>query len=151
MRRLHSTQWTIVERVPAPTRESLTNETIAPHPALYTRDFARLMLKPPFLVNISGIVSMVQDETFSAAGDPMLMFRLTDSGGRYVQCRAFGRHVANEHIDNGTEVVLYFVTAQRGLNNQPGQLWIYDEAHIVSLQTGCAIPDPRQLIELRDV
>ena len=149
LRRLHSTERTTLTRIAAPKRESLTNLAISPHPALYTKDFNRLNMKPPFTTNISGIVSSVSAETTSSGGEAMKTFRLQDAGGRYVNCRAFGRHSANLHIANGTDVILYFAQAQAGLNNQPGQLWIYDESHIVALQTECGTPVPRQLIELR--
>ena len=124
MRRLPSTEQTIVSRVFAPRRESLTNNAMSPHPGLYTKEFNRLVFQPPFIVNISGIVSMVQEEMLSSNGESMRLFRLSDAGGRFVQCRAFSRHAANVHVANGTEVILYFVNAQSGLHNQAGKLWI---------------------------
>ena len=151
MRKMHSNDCTKVTRVDVPERDSMTNEAIIPHPSLYTRDFDRLDMKPTFLVNVAGIVSMVQDETYSVNGDPMRQFRLSDSGGKYVSCRVFGRHTENDSIENGADVVLYFAAAQAGKSNQQSQLWIYDEAHIVLLKKGCGIPSPRQNIEFKGV
>ena len=68
----------------------------------------------------------------------MIQFKLHDPAGRYVSCIAFGRHAANPNLQNGNEVVLFYATAQSGLNNNPGNVWMYDESHVLLLRTGCA-------------
>jgi len=150
IRTMHSTDRTKVTQIAEPTCESLADSSIVPSQGLYTKDFNRLSMKPPYIMNIAGIINMVQDETRSNQGNCMRLFRLTDSGGTWIQCRAFGRHTDNIYIKNGQEVVLYFVSARKGLNNSAGQLWIYDKAHIAALQTDCAIPNPREQMGICD-
>ena len=82
-------------------------------------------------------------------GVDMQEFRLHDSQGRYVVCRAFGRHAGSVLIVDGAELVIYFASAKVGLSNQPGSLWLYDEAHVIALGEVFGIPTERQLMELR--
>ena len=79
----------------------------------------------------------------------MQEFRLLDNSGRYVLCKAFGRHAGNTLIANGAQVILYFAMAKIGLSNQPGSLWLFDEAHAVELAHGRSIPVAKHQMELR--
>ena len=73
----------------------------------------------------------MQDETASQNGNAMRSFALHDAGEHEVACVAFERHVDNETLANGIEVVLYVAVAQPGLHNKDGQLWLYDTCHVV--------------------
>ena len=64
-------------------------------------------------------------------------------------CRAFGRHAGSALIVGGAEIITYFACARAGLSNQPGSLWLYDEAHVIELGQGYNIPMEMQLMELR--
>ena len=115
--------------------------TVAPEKlseSWYVREFSCLAEKPPFRLSLSGVVQAVQPETTSQNGDAMVQFKLHDPVGRYVSCIAFGRHAANPNLQNGNEVVLFVASAQSGLNNKPGNVWMYDESHVLLLRTGCA-------------
>ena len=120
-----------------------------PHPGLYATEFSRLTAQPPFQISVAGIVSSVKPVTESNSGVDMQEFRLHDRQGRYVMCRAFGRHAGSALIVGGAEIIIYFASARVGLSNQPGSLWLYDEAHVTALGQGFEIPTERQLMELR--
>jgi len=124
--------------------------SVAPHTGVYTTDFGRLTAKPPFQISIAGIVSSVKPVTESSKCVEMQEFRFHDRQGRYVMCRAFGRHAGSTLIVSGAEIIVYFASAKVGLSNQPGSLWLYDEAHVVALGQGFDIPTSRQLMELRE-
>ena len=65
------------------------------------------------------------------------------------ECVAFGRHVDNVCVADYNEVVLYFASAQKGLHGGYGQLWLYDDSHIVCLGGGRNVPPSRMCMELR--
>ena len=127
----------------------MTLLSILPHPGLYTSDFNRLTMKPPFHISISGIATAVKPVTASNGGVDMQEFRLLDCSGKYVSCRAFGRHAGNALIANGSQIILYFALAKIGLSNQPGSLWLYDEAHVVEIASGRSMPVAKYQMELR--
>ena len=149
MRKVHLTDHSVVKPCLSPTQAALTDSSIRAHPNLFTRDFNRLASPLPFVINICGIVSATSGETVSGSQESMQTFRLQDNTGRFAQCRAFGRHAGSANIRDGMEVIIYFGQAQRGWNQQPGQIWVYDEAHVVVLRHDVKIPPARHLIELR--
>ena len=149
MRKLHSNEHCTVTRIAVANRESMRLTSIPPHPGVYTTDFNRLSAKPMFLISVAGIVSEVKQERQTSNGVNMRDFRLQDNTGRYVMCKAFGRHTDNSLITNGKQIILYFATARVGLSNQPGSLWLYDEAHVVELRGWCHVPPARHLMDLR--
>ena len=79
----------------------------------------------------------------------MQAFRLQDAQGRDVRCMALGRHAGNPAFVLGNMIVLYFVVGQEGLSNGPGQLWVYDESHVMVLETGHAVVANRTEVSLR--
>ncbi len=117
--------------------------------SVFVSDFACLDVKPSFGANISGIVSSVGAVTESQEGVPMRLFRLHDHGGRYVACQAFGRHAENEAISDGNEVICFFVMARAGLASGDGQLWLFDDCHVVCVRVECVVPPGRTLLSLR--
>ena len=66
-----------------------------------------------------------------------------------MHCVAFGRHVDNACLDDLNEVVLYSATAKAGLNSGAGQLWMYDDSHIVLVGNRCCVPPASIRMELR--
>ena len=100
-------------------------------------------------ISVTGIVAAVRPVTQSNNGVDMQDFRLVDSSGRYVMCKAFGRHAGNALIASGNQIILYFANARVGLSNQPGSLWLYDEAHIVVIAHAQTVPASKHLCELR--
>jgi len=151
MRKLYTTDQTVIQRVTSMFLESELHAPLSASSVFFTRDFNLLtQTQPTFLISIAGIISNTQEETTSQSGEAMKAFRLQDYNGKYVQCIAFGRHVDNTHLSDRNEVVLYFATALAGRASSPGQLWMYNESHIVKLSTVPTVPSVRQLVELRD-
>jgi len=151
MRKLYAAEHTVIQRASSMFLESEIRAPLSASAAFFTRDFNLLtMQQPPFLISIVGVISCTQGETTSQSGEAMKGFRLQDYNGKYVQCVAFGRHVDNMHLSDKNEVVLYFATALAGRGSSPGQLWMYDESHIVKLSSVPTVPSVRQLVELRD-
>ena len=149
MRKLHSTDLTTVTRVLHPSRDSMLRVEILPHSGLYTSDFNRLTIKPPFHISITGVVAAVKPVAVSNGGVEMQDFRLIDGSGKYVMCKAVGRHAGNTAIANGNKTILYFANAKVGLSNQPGSLWLYNETHVAVVAPAQSIPVAKFLMELR--
>ena len=79
----------------------------------------------------------------------MKNFKLHDQTNKFAHCVAFGRHVGNPFISNCNAVVLYFAKYLTGVSGCSGQLWMYDESHIVLLGTRFSVPPARILMDLR--
>ena len=76
-------------------------------------------------------------------------FRLHDYTGRFIMCIIYGRHVANDNIREGNEVVCLFTQARAGLGGGCGSLWLHNDSHVVKLRIDCAVPPARTQIDLR--
>jgi hypothetical protein len=139
LRRLVGNERTVIELSSAPGNVDASSLS----DRLYTDDFKLLTGSLPFTVCLRGVVTSVTQEIISHAGNPMKNFKLHDNTGRYVQCVLCGRHVDNSGIVELNEVILYFATAMSGLNDSPGQLWMYDQSHIVALGVRICVPPPR--------
>ena len=66
-----------------------------------------------------------------------------------MHCVALGRHVDNDCLADLNEVVLYFATAKAGLNSGAGQLWMYDDSHIVLVGNRYRMPPANICMDLR--
>jgi len=151
MRKLYTTEQTVIQHAQSTFPENELQAPLSASAVFFTKDFNLLtQQQPTFLISIAGVISCTQGETTSQNGEAMKTFRLQDYNGKYVQCVAFGRHANNIHLSDRNEVVLYFATALAGRGSSPGQLWMYDETHIVKLNTVATVPSVRQLVELRD-
>ena len=103
----------------------------------------------PFGAHVAGFVSAVGSVSVSRNGNEMLSFRLNDTRGNYVECRACGRHARNKHIEEKNEIVAYGTQAQAGLKGAPGLLWVYNESHIVLLRRRGVFSRGTRCIEFR--
>ena len=65
------------------------------------------------------------------------------------QCVVHGRHVDNEHLANGSEIIVFFGSARPGLGHHPGQLWVCDDAHIAYLGIGVVQSSGRIFMDLK--
>ena len=72
------------------------------------------------------------------------MYQLRDDKGRFVNCCALGRHAGSEVLSVGNVIVMYFATARKNIGGQ-GQLWLYDDSHVVKLRERVQVPWPPQL------
>ena len=79
----------------------------------------------------------------------MQAVQLVDATGNYVACLGHARHADSENIEDGNDVIVYFASAQPGLSNNPGSLWIDNDAHVVFLRKNTFTPQPRFHMELR--
>ena len=152
MRKVVTSERTAITRLRAGTRPTVTEMLLKPPlETLFIRDLTRLQQEPPYVVSVAGIIGSCVEEQTTATGRPRRGFQLHDQSGRYVLCAALGRHSSNSCIQNGNEVVLYFAQAlaPTSPNNASGQLWLYDESHMVVLQEKRSIPTARTVIELR--
>ena len=100
----------------------------------------------PFTASVAGSVTDIEEVTESLDGVPMRSFKLRDNKGNYVMCCAHGRQADNELLRNQLYIAICFATAQAGRNEGPGQLWLYDETHIVYLKQMVVLPAPRALM-----
>ena len=116
---------------------------------LYSCDFNVLSATPPFIVSLAGYVSSVEEERLSETGNPTRTFFLQDDAGRYATCVAVGRHVDNAALTPNNQVVMYFAKASPGRGGNPGQLMVYDDAHVVALSQNADVGSPRTCMELR--
>ena len=149
MRRLVSSSRTIVARISHDDFQASGYATLPLSPSLYTSDFNVLTTAVPFIVSIAGVVTSVEDERPSESGNPMKSFKLQDDSGRYVLCTALGRHVDNQCLVDNNFIVMYLVKGAAGRNRNVGQLWIYDDSHLVFLSTRPLVGPARVCMELR--
>ena len=151
MLKLRTSDRTEINRLAVGTRVSVTQMFLRPpSELLFTRDLTRLQQPPPYFVSISGVVGSPQDESMSQSGRPMRSFRIHDQTGKYVGCTALGRHVDNANIGEGREIVIYYANVSNPASaNQPAQIWVYDECHIVLLSLNRSFPPPRAAIQPR--
>ena len=82
-------------------------------------------------------------------GELTQAFQLVDATGNYVSCLGHARHADSENIEDGSEIIVYFASAQPGLSGNPGSSWLYSEAHVVFLRKNAFLPQARFHMELR--
>ena len=97
---------------------------------------------------IKGKFINVEEISITQSNETKLDFKLQDTAGQYVECSALGRHADNACLMQGNEVVLYFATAQAGLRNRNGLLWLYDDSHVATLGHHIVTAPLRQLCSL---
>ena len=149
MRKIGAITKTVIRRLPQPTRAKLADRSINYDESMWTWDLTKLATPPPFKVCVAGIVNETQETRFSEGGKLMMGFNLHDGRGRHVECMAFGRHAENDVIKNEHEVVLYFATGKLSTRGGGGQLWLYDESHVLYLRGNCKTPPFSKVIYMR--
>ena len=140
---------TTVKRIASSIQPSLVDETVHLTGSLFVRNLSLLTGTLPFGAHVAGFVSAVGSVSVSRNGNEMLSFRLNDTRGNYVECRACGRHARNKHIEEKNEIVAYGTQAQAGLKGASGLLWVYDESHIVLLRRRGVFSRGTRCIEFR--
>ena len=151
IRKIQNSERTQIRRLDVASRSSVANmDLVPPLESLYFKDFINIETSAPFIVNVSGIVLKFQEPSLSQNGNTVRSFQLCDKSGRTVLVTALGRHVDNDNLQEKSEVIIYFAAALPGASSSmPGQLWIYDDAHIVALRHGCSVPFARSQIMFR--
>ena len=115
---------------------------------LIVSDFRDLVGAIPFVVNLSGFVTNLSDETLSRQEVPMRTFMLQDTFGRYVPCCLHGRHCNNEFLKDRAKIVIFFASATESLGGNPPVLWLWDNSHLIVQRLGCSVPPPTQAVPL---
>ncbi len=75
--------------------------------------------------------------------------RVHDRRGNFVNLVLFGDNAGSVEVIPGAEVAFYFLQAVRGLNNENGKLWAYDEACVVLINAKVPVPPSQTEIEIR--
>ena len=150
MKKLVSMEQTTIEILQPGQGTDLVNSTRDLNGVLYTRGLQPLAKVLPWRASVVGLIASIADSTQASNGVPMQSFTLQDNSGLYVSCIAYGRHVGNPLLACKNEVILFFARGVPGLGgNSPGQLWMYDDSHIVLLRNHFSLPAARTQIEMR--
>lgn len=144
MKRLRTTEDTSIFLMEAPPLVQFK----CPSSSLHVNDFNALRTALPFCINLIGTIAEVKAEEDTQSGRTLRRFSMQDDAGRYVRCVALGRHVDNPVLRARNEVILYFAKAQPGLNQSAGQLWLYDDAHMVMTRPNRFLAPPDTEVEL---
>ena len=120
---------------------TLLDEEVPPVYDTIVSDLSELQVTPTWLANVAGVVAGRGEAMQSRNGYEMMSFELHDGNGNCITCTTLGRHVDNQWLADGNEVVLFCVQATASNSiNQNSQVWLYDDGHVVLLREGCAIP-----------
>ena len=93
---------------------------------------ARSFVSVPFRASLKGFVmDCAKDCSVSQNGNPLRLFSLMDRRGAFISCIAFDRHVDDETLSNGNEVMVYFGTGRAGIGNAPSAVYLYNDAVVV--------------------
>ena len=100
-------------------------------------------LRPPFRVNIAGVVadvSLVQP-TIGGSGKPVRTMVLSDPSGCQVTIRQLGSAADDPDIQRGRNVVAYFVSGTKAWNGgEAGSLWTYEGSYIQVGSLAASVP-----------
>ena len=151
IRKLHTNDRTSLQRRIVGSQNAVVNVNVMPDASLFTRDLRKVCTKPPYIISIAGIVVDVQGLSVTQNGDSRKDFKLQDTAGQYVECSALGRHADNTYLQEGNEVILYFLAAQAGLRGHPGLLWLYDDSHVAMVRKHSKMQPLRQVCSLASI
>ena len=122
----------VVERVSTSSSPFLVDSKVKLDSSLFAGPFTNLLsTTPPFEINITGIVAAIEEVSLSHRGAARRSFRLQDTEGSHVECRAFGRHTMSPFLLMGNELVI-FGARKQGLASC---LWVFNNCHIVQLNS----------------
>ena len=149
LKKLSLDQRSVVRLLSAGERNSLRGGPADTSGVLLLRNMTAFAHVVPWRASVVGVVSRVEEESESASGVPLRAFTLQDGSGQYVSCVALGRHASSVFLAVRNELACYFARGLQGLGNSPGQLWLYDDAHIVLRRANVVMPSARAQIEMR--
>jgi hypothetical protein len=67
-------------------------------------------------------------------------FRLHDTEGSYVECKALGRHAMNPYLQVQSELVIFGAVAHSNLPGSEDCIWILENSHIIRINSGRTVP-----------
>ena len=92
---------------------------------------SRSKMVPPFRATMRGVIADLADHDVTQQGDATRAFSLVDDMGFWFQVNAIGRNALSPALQNGNDVVLYFVTARPGNHGGCGSVYLFKDAVIV--------------------
>ena len=137
------TQFTIVQakdvQTPSPSASHRLHSSITG-----VTDFEVLgQLRPPFCVNITGVVVDVStlQPTVGGSGKPVRTLVLSDPNGCQISIRQLGSTPDDPEIQRQRHVVAYFVSGTKAWNGgEAGSLWTYDDSLVKVLSSTASVP-----------
>ena len=86
----------------------------------------------PFRASVRGhVMQCSEDFSVSQSGNALRHFDLMDKRGAYIHCIAFDRHVYDDKLKDGIEIVVYFGTGRAGIGSAVSGMYLYNDAVIV--------------------
>ena len=138
--RIYGTDNAVVERITSTSSPYLVDPRVNLDSTLFIRTFSTLTTTPPFETHITGIVSAIGDIKLTLRRDELRNFRLHDTEGSYVECKALGRHAMNPYLQVQNELVIFGAVAHSGLRGSEDCMWIFDNSHIIRINSGRTVP-----------
>ena len=100
-------------------------------------------LRPPFRVNITGVVVDVStlQPTIGGSGKPTRTLTLSDPNGCHISIRQLGSTADDPEIQRQRQVVAYFVSGTKAWNGgDAGSLWTYEDSFIKVVSSDASVP-----------
>ena len=100
-------------------------------------------LRPPFRVNVTGVVVDVStlQPTVGGSGRPIRTLTLSDPNGCQISVRQLGSTADDPEIQRQREVVAYFVSGTKAWNGgEAGSLWTYEDSFIKVVCPDASVP-----------
>ena len=91
----------------------------------------RSKMVPPFRATMRGVILDLADHDVTQQGDAKRAFALVDDMGFWCHVIAIGRNALSPALENGNDVVLYFVTARPGSHGGCGSVYLFKDSVIV--------------------
>ena len=137
------TQFTIVQATDVETPDPKAKNSVESSIKGVT-DFEVLgQLRPPFRINITGVVVDVStlQPTIGGSGRPTRTVTLSDPYGCQVSIRQLGSTADDPEIQRQRQVVAYFVSGTKAWNGgDAGSLWTYEDSLIKVIDTDACVP-----------
>ena len=122
-----------------------------PPPKVCVSTFAAVrsrMANTPWRGSFAGTVCGVQPLEETGKGEPKRKFELVDNSGSWFQCCALGKQALARSIKNGSQVVVFFVTARPGTGDESGTAYLFRESCMIRTGTVDKPPTKRVRIEI---
>ena len=100
-------------------------------------------LRPPFRVNIAGVVADISEvqPTIGGSGKLLRTLVLTDPNGCQVTIRQLGSAVEDVEVQRRRNVVVYWVSGSKAWKpGEAGSLWAYEDSFIKVVSTAKSVP-----------
>ena len=137
------TQFTIVQEKDVKTEDPKAERRLASSTKGIIDFEVLAQLRPPFRVNITGVVVDVStlQPTVGGSGRPIRTLTLSDPNGCQISIRQLGSTADDPEIQRQREVVAYFVSGTKAWNGgEAGSLWTYEDSYIKVVCDDASVP-----------